>query len=158
MSSKTARLRRRQAANLKKYARLRKAGTVPQHTQAQRRLAAAERERQRVADQRRDVRLRLASLPVAATVSAAAASFVFGAAATNETGHVHRPLYPAVRQAYPFVPFDTDHPDPPHVPELEMTDYPVYYAAGTATAAMHAGSESWDAYAYAQMHGLYLDD
>ncbi len=67
MSGKAARLRRRQAAQRsaaqrKKNRRVRKSGRVPQHTQAERRRAEAERQRQQEADQGRQVRLRRAVL------------------------------------------------------------------------------------------------
>ena len=47
VSSKAARLRRRQAARRKQEKRQRKSGRVPQHTRAERRREAAERQRQR---------------------------------------------------------------------------------------------------------------
>ena len=135
VSSKTARLHRRQAANRRKYARLRKAGRVPQHTKAKRKLAAAERERRREADQRRTVWLRRGALPVAATVTAAAASVVFGAGhATSRIANLYRPVS-ATTQFYPWMPSsDSDYPDPPHVPESVGTFYTAWDGAGTARA------------------------
>ena len=44
-SSKTARIRRRQAARRKQAERLRRSGRAPQHTQTERRRAEAERQR-----------------------------------------------------------------------------------------------------------------
>jgi hypothetical protein len=133
VSSKTARLHRRQAANRKKYARLRKAGRVPQHTQAERMLAAAERERQREADQRHEAWLRRATLPVAATVTAAAASVLFGADhSTSVIPRLYQP-YSATAQFYPYVPsHDSGDPDLPHVPEPDATFYTDYGGPGTA--------------------------
>jgi hypothetical protein len=146
VSSKTARLHRRQAAKRRKYARLRRAGRVPQHTQAERRQAAAERERQREADQRHVVWLRRGALPVAATVTAAA-SVMFGAGHTmGGIAHLYRPLS-AATQFYPWVPSpDSDYPDPPHVPESVGTFYTAYDGAGTARADIATGpvaAESW---------------
>ena len=140
VSSKTARLHRRQAANRRKYARLRKAGQVPQHTKAERKLAAAERERQHEADQRRTIWLRRGALPVATTVTAAAASVVFGAGrATGGTAHLYRPVS-AATQFYPWVQSsDSDYPDPPHVPESGGTFYTAYDGAGTARADRASG-------------------
>lgn len=140
VSSKTARLHRRQAANQKRYARLRKSGQVLQHTQAERRLVAAERERQREADRQRQVWLRRATFPVAATVAGAAVSLVFGAVHdTGQTAHLYKP-YSATSQLYRYVPSSgSDYPDPPHVPEPDGTFYTAYYGGGTATTSVATG-------------------
>lgn len=140
VSSKTARLHRRQAANRRKHARLRKAGRVPQHTQAERRQAAAEREHQREADQYRQWWKRQVTLPVATTVAAAAASVVFGAGHTmGGIAHLYPPLS-AATQFYPWVQSpDSDYPDPPHVPESVGTSYTAYDGAGTARADVTIG-------------------
>lgn len=139
-SSKTARLHRRQAGKKKRYARLRRAGRMPQHTQAERRLAAAERERKREADRLRMVRRRRAALPVAVAVTAASASVVFGAGhATAGIAHLYRP-YSAADHFYPWVTsMDSDYPDPPHVPEPDTTFYSNFDAAGTARTDFHIG-------------------
>lgn len=161
MSSKTARLHRRQAANRRKYARLRKAGRVPQHTTAERRHAAAERERQREAEQRRHDWLRRATGPVVTTLGAAAAGVVIVAApeATGETGHLGYMVQSySLAQLYPWVPPGSDHPDYPHVPEPDMTFYPLRTTAGTANASVRygLGAPRWDAWEWAR--GLMHDD
>jgi hypothetical protein len=146
VSSKAARLHRRQAAKRKRYARLRKAGRVPQHTQAERRLAAAERERQREADQRREAWLRRGVLPVTLTLTAAAASVVIGAG--HPTGVVQRFYHPytAAAQLYPYAPSrDSGDPDLPHLPEPDATFYTAYAGSGTAVASVHIlpGVQTW---------------
>jgi hypothetical protein len=154
VNSKTARLHRRQAANRRKYARLRKAGRVPQHTQAERRHAAAERERQREADQRHVVWLRRGALPVATAVTAAAASVVFSTAdSVRGAGHVHYP-FSAASQPYPYVPFAPEDPDLPHVPEPAGTFYTAYNGSGTATTATRFGPAARAAFqqAYGIIH------
>jgi hypothetical protein len=140
VSSKTARLHRRQAANRRKYARLRKVGRVLRHTKAERKLAAAEREHQREADQYRQWWKRQVTLPVATTVAAAAASVVFGAGhAKIGIADLYRPLS-AVTQFNPWVhSSESDYPDPPHVPEQDVTNSPVFFAAGTARADRASG-------------------
>lgn len=119
---------------------MRRAGRVPQHTQAERKQAAAGRELQREAGQRRTVWLRRGALPVATTVTAAAASVVFGAGhATSRIADLYRPVS-AATQFYPWVPSpDSDYPDPPHVPETGGTFYTAYDGAGTARADRASG-------------------
>ena len=135
MSSKTARLRRRQAANKRKYARLRKAGRVPQHTTAERRLAAAEREHKREADQRRHKWVQRATFTFA--TGSVAAEFVFG---VPGSGHAE-PVNP-IAHYFPVSGYvaasgaDNSHND---LPEVETADFPVYYAAGTATIDIRIG-------------------
>jgi hypothetical protein len=131
VSSKTARLHRRQAANRRKYARLRKAGRVPQHTRAERRRAAAERERQREAEQGHVVWFRRGTVTTAIGVGAAATLTFSTAPATGNVFRMGRP-YSVLNQAYALM--RSDSPDYPHLPEQEMTYDPVFYAAGTARA------------------------
>ena len=140
MSSKTARLHRRQAANRRKYARLRKSGRVPQHTEAERKRAAAERE----ADRRRAIWLRRATLPVVTGVGAAATIVTVSAApATGGIMHLYHP-YSAASQPYPYVSPAPDDPDPPHVPEPDMTFYTAYDGSGTSTATTRIGPGTWN--------------
>jgi hypothetical protein len=146
VSSKAARLRRRQAARRKKYARLRKSGLMPRHTQAERRLAAAERHRQREAEQRRQAWLRRMVVPVVTGVGAA--GFVFAAPGISPIRH---PVYPhsaASPLYYSYVPMsDSDHPDPPHPAEPDMTFYTNWDGAGTASTGVVIGpveAASWD--------------
>jgi anti-sigma factor RsiW len=157
VSSKAARLHRRQAANKRKYARLRKAGKVPQHTQAERRRAEAEREQKRKAEQYRETWLRRARLPVAAAVAGAAVSVVFGA--THATiGHVYR-SYPTATQSYPRV-SSFDYPDPPHVPESDGTFDTGYGAAGTARTDIRVGPvppTTWEPWEWTYSPKVYDD-
>lgn len=139
MSSKTARLRRRQAARRKKDKRLRKSGRVPQHTRAERRRAEAERQRQREADQRRQARLQRMVIPLVASTSAAGITFT----TTAEVSKWHG-LYPDVSAAQRAWP---DNPDLPHMPEPDMTFYSPLVVAGTARADMRVvrwGTVPWD--------------
>jgi hypothetical protein len=153
VSSKRARPQRRQASNLKRYARLRRAGRVPQHTQAERRLAAAERERQCEAEQRRTVWLRRAILLVATVVTAAAGIATFTVApAMGGLGHAHHP-YSAVSQLHLSVPLDPDHPDPPHVPDPDSTFYTDYDGSSTSTSTAHGLASRA---AFKQAYGLDL--
>jgi hypothetical protein len=119
MSSKTARLRRRQAAQRNKYKRLRKSGRVPQHTRAERRRAAAERQRQQGVDQRRQERLR----QVVPTITA---SFMFVPLAEVSSGH-HSSLYLSAAELA-----RAETPDLPHMPERDMTFYAPSLAQRTA--------------------------
>ena len=75
-SSRTARRKRRQAAALRRYKRLRHEGRLPVHTRAERKRDAEERERQREADRRRTRRNRKFAV-VAGTPTAAAAIIIF---------------------------------------------------------------------------------
>lgn len=124
MSSKTARLHRRQAARREQYRRLRKAGRVPQHTTAERRHAAAERKHQREAEAHRQWWHDRLSGSLAATVGAAAAGVVIAApVATDGIGHLYKP-YSVASRLYPWVlSSDDGSPDYPHVPEPDRTFY-----------------------------------
>ena len=126
MSSKAARLRRRQVARRKKQKRLRKSGRVPQHTKAERKRAEAERQRQRQreADQRRQAWLGRAVLPVVA--SASAASVMFLPLAGVSSGHHSYPYLSAAELAWP------GNPEPPHMPEPDMTFDTPWVGPGTA--------------------------
>jgi hypothetical protein len=115
MSSKTARLRRRQAAQRNKYKRLRKSGRVPRHTRAERRRAAAERQRQQGVDQRRQERRRQVTLRV--VVPTIVASFMFVPLAEASSGH-HSSLYLSAAELA-----RAEAPDLPHMPERDMTFY-----------------------------------
>lgn len=159
MSSKTARLHRRQAARREQYRRLRKAGRVPQHTTAERRHAAAERKHQREAEAHRQWWHDRLSGSLAATVGAAAAGVVIAApVATDGIGHLYKP-YSVASRLYPWVlSSDDGSPDYPHVPEPDRTFYTPSYAAGTATTSIRIGpdSPSWDPWEYAR--GYLLGD
>ena len=140
VSSKTARLRRRQAAQRKRYKRLRKSGRVPQHTQAERRRAEAERQLQREADQRRQARLRRMTVPLAASTGAAAITFM-----TTPAVSKWHSLYPYVSAAAGLA--WPESPELPHTPEPDMTFYSPLVAAGTAATFVRVGpmrSETWD--------------
>lgn len=134
VSSKSASRRRRQAANKKKYAQLRKAGRLPQHTMAERRHAAAERVLKHETDQKHHQRLQRVAVPTAVT-AAAAAVLVFGA--PRLTGHLqHNSAYPVATQPFGYgLPY-ADHPDPPHQPEPDATFYPQMVVSGTAVTAV----------------------
>jgi hypothetical protein len=136
VSSKTARLHRRQAANRRKYARLRNAGRVPQHTRAERRLAAAERERQREADQRRVVWLRRATLPVVGV--GAAAELVFGAPSAGGIMHLYRPCS-AASQFYSYTRSSGAGNSHQDQPEPDGTFFTNYDGSGTARADIAIG-------------------
>lgn len=121
------------------------AGRVPQHTQAERRQAADERQRKHEADQRRETRYRRGRFAVATTVGAATFTF---AAAPTAGGIAHTfGLYPEASQASGLV-WSTgpDRPDYPHTPEQDLTEYPVFYAASTATtsARVMQFTKPWD--------------
>jgi hypothetical protein len=139
VSSKAARLRRRQAVRHKKEKRQRKSGRVPQHTRAERRRAAAERGRQREADQRRQERLRKGTRRV--VVPTIAASFLFVPLTEVGIGHHSYPYLSAVALAR------SDNPDLPHIPESDGTYYSSLVAAGTARTNVLVGpvpSEIWN--------------
>lgn len=143
-SSKSARRRRRQAANRKKYARLRREGRLPQHTKAERRHAAVQREHKSEAEQKHHHRLRLAAGAVAAPVGVAAA-LVFGAPPL--TGHLqHASAYPVATAPFALgLPY-AESPDPPHQPETDGTLYTPMVVSGTAVTAVSSGpisSEPW---------------
>jgi hypothetical protein len=93
---------------------------VPQHTTAERRHAAVERERERGADQTHWEHLRRLTGPVVVTVGAAA-GLVLGAPTVSGIF----PCHPYSAASQPF-PFDPDHPDPPHPPEPDTTFYSAY--------------------------------
>jgi len=125
VSSKTARLRRRQVAGRKKDERLRKASrALRSTTQAKRMQAQAELDRQQDADSPRLARLQRAVIPVMTSMSAA--SFVFLASAEVSSGHYVYQSVSAAGLAWP------GNPDLPHVSEPDMTfDTPII-EAGTA--------------------------
>lgn len=130
---------------------------MPQHTTAERRHAAAEREHQREAEQRRHDWLRRATGPVVATLGAAAASVVIATpAAAADIWHFNNAHL--VASEYSYVPMESDHPDYPHTPEPAMTFYPVRTTAGTADASARygLGVPRWDPWEYAR--GLMHDD
>jgi hypothetical protein len=139
MSSKAARLRPRQVARHKKEKRLRNSGRVPQHTLTERRREAAERQRARAADQRRNARIRRAVVP--ALVPLGAASFIFLAPAGLSAGHYAYQFLSADEPAWP------SNPDLPHLPEPDMAFYTPSVVAGTAQTSVLVGpmpSEPWD--------------
>jgi hypothetical protein len=149
VSSKSASRRRHRAALDKKYRRLRKIGRVPQHTQAERRLAAAEREHQREIELQRERWFRRTTTPVVTVLSGAAVTF--GAvAAPGLEHHVQYYSTAAVAPYYPFQQGDSEHPDPPHMPETPPTEYAPWSIVGTANAsarvmvAMPAKWKSWE--------------
>lgn len=136
-SSKSASRRRRQAANRKKYARLRREGRLPQHTKAERRRAAVEHDHKREAEQKHDRRLRLAAGAVAVPVAMAAA-LVFGAPPL--TGHLqYNSAYPMATAPFALgLPY-AESPDPPHQPETDGTLYTPMVVSGTAVTAVPTG-------------------
>lgn len=147
VSSKAARLHRRQAARCKKEKRLRKSGRVPQHTRAERTREAAERRRQRETDQRRQERLRKVTLRVA--LPTIAASFLFVPLVEAGSGHHSYPYLSAAALAGP------GNPDLPHIPESNGTLYSPLVAAGTARTNVLVGpvpSEIWDG---SERYGTY---
>jgi hypothetical protein len=138
VSSKTARLRRRQATRRKMDKRLRKSGRVPQHTRAERKRAEAERQRQNEVDEHRQARLRRVVFPAIASVGAA--SVIFAPVAKFNSGHNSYPLLSAAELAR------SDNPDLPHMPERDMTYYTSSVEAGTARTDIFVGpvpSETW---------------
>jgi hypothetical protein len=70
---------------------------------------------------------------MATAVGGAAAIFFTAPGSGSGIGHVHP--YPIARGTYyPYAVFGSDALDLPHVPvEPDVTDYPVYVAAGTAS-------------------------
>jgi hypothetical protein len=114
---------------------------VPQHTTAERRHAAAERERQHQAEQRHNQWLRRVTGPTVVTVGAAAGLVLGAPTASGVFQHYHP--YSAASQPFPYIPFD---PDPPHTPEPDMTFYTAYDGSGTATTTTLIGpvAESWN--------------
>jgi hypothetical protein len=140
VSSKAARLRRRQAVRRKKDKRLRKSGRVPQHTRAERRRAEAERQRQQEADRHRQARLRGAVFPVLASTSAA--SLIFLTSSEVSSGHRSYPYVSAAELVW------LGNPDLLHLPEPDMTFYTSLVVAGTARADIGGvapgPSMSWD--------------
>ena len=124
VSSKTACLRRRQAARRKRDKRLRKSGRVPQHTQAERRPAETERQRRLAADHRRQARLRRAAFSV--VTSTGVASFIFLPLAGASGGRHSYPSLSAAQLAR------SDKPDLPHTPESDMTFDTPWAGPGTA--------------------------
>ena len=138
VSSRRARRRRRQAAQVRHYKRLRKAGRVPQHTRAERRRAAAERARQREADEQRKTRLRRVLPPLA--VGAGVPALVFlGPGAAAGVGVHH--WYPMVSSGSPG---GLALPAPDDLPEPGMTYYTPIIAAGTAvTFAVQVYGDLW---------------
>jgi hypothetical protein len=147
MSSKAARLRRRQAARRKLDKRLRKSGRVPQHTRAERRREAAERQRQHEIDHRRQVRLRRLTFSALAPV---------GAASVIVTSVVEF----NVHHSYPFLSATAStglgNPDLPHMPEQDRTDYTSSVEAGTASTFTFVGPVapmSWDGSEHYRSYG-----
>lgn len=112
MSSKTARPRRRQAAQRNRYKRLRKSGRVPRHTRAERRREELERRRWQEAHERRQKRLRRAVFPVIGSIGAAGV-MVFMSLAGASSGH-HSYLYLSAAG-----PAASGNPDMPHTPESD---------------------------------------
>jgi hypothetical protein len=146
-SSKRARRRRRQAAQARHYKRLRKAGRLPQHTRAERRRAAAERARQREADERRQRLIGRVVPPLAMGVAVPA--FVFTTVAVVSGAHHPFPIIA------PGSPAGLALPDPelPHLPEPDGTYYTPIVAAGTAvTFALRVPREPW----WYSLYGPYL--
>lgn len=159
MSSKTARLRRRQAARREPYRRLRKAGRVPARTTAERRRAAADRQRKREAEQYRGWWRRPFSGSVVAVVTTSAASAVIATpVATVGIGHLYKP-YIRIELAGSRVRLGSDHPDYPHTPEGDSTFYTAWSGAGTATTSIRIGPETprWDPWAWTNGPNV-LDD
>jgi hypothetical protein len=115
--------------------------------QAERRVAAAGRNRKREAEQRRWAWRRRATVPVVTLVGCMAAAFTLGA--VPAIGHVDRQNPLALYSLY--VPPDPDNPDLPYLPEPDMTLYSAYDGTGTAstTTRVMAG-ETWDAWQWTQ--------
>ena len=133
------RLRRRQAARCKQEKRQRKSGRLPQHTRAERRREAAERQRQRHADQRREELRRKVTLR--AVIPTVAAGFMFVPLAEANSGH-HSSLYLSAAELA-----RADTPDLPHMPGQDMTFDTPSSAPGTARTNMLIGlvpPVSWD--------------
>jgi hypothetical protein len=100
---------------------------VPRHTRAERRRAAAERERQREADQRREKLLGRILPPLAIGVAVPALVFL-GPSGLPVTGVHHS--YPILLAGPLGVGLPAD-PEVPHLPELPMTYYTPMITAGT---------------------------
>ena len=148
MSSKTARLRRRQAAQRNKYKRLRKSGRLPQHTRPERKREEVERQRWQEAHERRQKRLRRAVFPVIGSIGAAGI-MMFMPLAGVSSGH-HSYLYLSAAD-----PAASGNPDLPHAPESDGTYYSPLVAAGTARTHVLVGpvpSEIWNG---SERYGLY---
>jgi hypothetical protein len=142
VSSKTARLRRRQAVRREEHRRPRKADRVPMHTTAERRRAAVDRQHKREVEQHRDWWRRRFSGSLAATVTTSAASAVIAVpVATVGIWHLYKP-YSAASQFYSNARTDSDHPDYPHTPEGDPTFYTPWYRWGTATTSIRIGPET----------------
>ena len=135
MSSKTARLRRRQAVQRNKYKRLRKSGRVPQHTRAERRREAVERQRWQEAHERRQKRLRRAVFPVIGSIGAAGI-MMFMPLAGASSGH-HSYLYLSAAD-----PAALGNPDLPHIPESDGTYYSPLAQAMSRTNRISSGTSS----------------
>ena len=112
------------------------------HTEADRRRAAVERERQHAAEQYRDRWRRRLSGSLAATVTTSAAGVVLAAPlAMHGIGHLYKP-YSATSQIYPYAQDTSDQPDYPHTPEGNQTFYTPWYGGGTATTIIRVGPET----------------
>jgi len=140
-------------ARKKKRTRARKAEQAAQRTAARLR-AEAERQRQREGDERREGRQHRVRFAVATTVGAAATFTVIAAPATGGIAHVYRP-YSAASQPYALVrSSDSESPDNPHTPEQGLTEYPVFFAAGTATTVVRILPDPrWDAWERTNLFG-----
>lgn len=133
MSSKTARLRRRHAAQRNRYKRLRKSGRVPQHTRAERRREEVERQRWKEAYERRKKRLRQAAFPVIGSIGAAGI-IMFMPLAEASSGH-HSYLYLSAAD-----PAASGNPDLPHTPESDGTYYSSLIQAVSRTIRISLGT------------------
>ena len=129
-SSRRARRRRRQAAQARHYRRLRKAGRVPQHSRAERQRAAAERARQREADQRREKLRGRIGLQVAEVVGVSSMAFFFGVSGLPVVHHQHPTVLPGSSAGVAL-----PAPDMPHMPVPDGTYYTPIVAPGSADAA-----------------------
>jgi len=125
-SSRSARRKRRQAAALRHYKRLRREGRLPVHTRTERKRAAEARKRQREAERGRARRIRQIAA-VAVTPTAAAAVITIAPPAIS----LHRfyGTYVAAEAAsWP------DGPDFPHTELLEVGQPDAFIpAVGTAS-------------------------
>ena len=129
-SSKTAHRKRRRAAALRKYKRLRRQGRLPVHTPTERKRTAKERERWYQAERKKLQRIKEVA-GVAVTPVAAAAVFTF-----VPTEHIPlEKLYKThVATEATWRP-ELDKPDDPHTELLDvMLPDPFIPAAGTASA------------------------
>lgn len=129
-SSKSACRKRRRAAGLRRYKRLRREGRLPVHTRAERKRAAQERERAREAVRREERRNR--RVAAIAVPPAAAAAFIF----VPPSGHISPPEFhqlAIVPAAAPWL-ADLERPDYPHTDLLEIPEPdPFIPALGTAS-------------------------